>query len=317
MFTGVTGDPFELTRHVDQRFNLFIRLVNFRQLRFGFKRFRQRHPRVWRHQLGNTVNEAVRVTKHAANVADYRLRRHGTKGNNLRYRITTVHVRNVFNNLVAFLHAEVNVEVGHGDTFRIKETFEQQVKFQRVEVSNFQRVSHQRPGTGTTSWPHRHAVILRPLDKLHHDQEVTREPHLVNHLQLNIQTLIIFRTAFNPLFRIGEQEFQALFQTLFGFLNQIIFGGHIPGRELRQEVFTKAHGHVTAFGDLNAVFQRFGNIGKELAHLFFAAHILLRRVVARTLWIVEGKAVVDGHADFMSIEVARFKEANVVGCHHR
>ena len=32
----------------------------------------------------------------------------------------------LFDNLVTFLHTEVNVEVRHGDTFRVKETFEQQ-----------------------------------------------------------------------------------------------------------------------------------------------------------------------------------------------
>ena len=317
MFTGVTGDPFELTRHVDQRFNLFVRLINFRQLRLGFKRFRQRHTRVRRHQLGNAVHKAVRMAQHTANVADNRFRRHGTEGNNLRYRIATVHVRDVFNHLVTLLHTEVNVEVGHGDTFRVKETFEQQVELQRIEVGNFQRIGDQRSGAGATSRPYRHAVILRPLDKFHNDQEVAREPHLVNYLQLNVQAFIIFRAAFRPLIRIGEQEFQALFQTLFGFLDQIIFGGHIPGRELRQEVLTKAHGHVTAFGDLHGVLQRFGNIGKELAHFLFAAHILLRRVVARALRIVEGKTVMDSHADFMGVEVTRLKEANIVGRHHR
>ena len=143
VFTGVSGDPFQLTRHVYQRANFFIRLVNFRQLRFNFKRFRQRHARIGRHQLGDTVNEAVRVTQYAAYVADNRFRRHGTEGDDLRYRITSIHLRHVLNNLVAFLHAEVDVEVGHRDTFRVKETFEQQVEFERIKVGNFQRIGHQ------------------------------------------------------------------------------------------------------------------------------------------------------------------------------
>ena len=54
---------------------------------------------------------------------------------------------------VAFFHAEVDVKVGHGDTFRVEETFEQQVEFQRIEVGDFQCVRHQRAGTGTTAGP--------------------------------------------------------------------------------------------------------------------------------------------------------------------
>ena len=143
VLTGVTGDPFQFARHVDQRLNFFIRFVDFRQLRLGFKRFRQRHPRIGRDQFRDTIDKAVRMPQNAAYVADHRFRRHRTEGDNLRYRITTVHVCHVFDNLIAFLHTEVNVKVRHGDTFRVKETFEQQVKFQRIEVGDFQRVGHQ------------------------------------------------------------------------------------------------------------------------------------------------------------------------------
>ncbi|MNS76001.1 hypothetical protein D3C72_1095340 [compost metagenome] len=140
MFTGVTRDTFQLARHVDQRFHLFVSFVDFRQLRFRFKGFRQRHTWIGWHQFGDAIDKTVRMAEHAAHVADNRFRRHRTKGNNLRYRVTTVHVRDVLNHLVAFLHAEVNVEVGHRNTFRVKETFKQQVEFQRIEVGDFERV---------------------------------------------------------------------------------------------------------------------------------------------------------------------------------
>ncbi len=47
------------------------------------------------------------------------------------------------------------------------------------------------------------------------------------------------------------------------------------------------------------------------------AHILLRRVVTRPFRIVEREAVVNGNADFVGVEVAGFKEADIVGRHHR
>ena len=182
----------------------------------------------------------------------------------------------MLNHLVAFFHAEVDVKVGHGDTFRVEETFEQQVEFQRIEVSDFQGIRHQRAGTRTTARTYRHAVILRPLDELHHDQEVAWEPHLVDHLEFNIQAFVIFRTfLFTDRF-IREEEFQTLFQTLFRFHDQEIFGGHVSRRELRQEVFAETHGDVTALGNLYAVFQRFRDVREELTHLLFAAHVLLR-----------------------------------------
>ncbi len=317
VFTGVSRHPFQLTRHVYKRFNFFVRFVDLRQLRFGLKGFRQRHARIGRHQLRDTVDKAVRVTQYATHVADNRFRRHGTEGNDLRYRIAAVHVRHVLDNLVAFLHAEVDVEVGHRDTLRVKETFEQQVELQRVKIGYLQRVGHQRTGAGTAARAYRHAVILRPLDKLHHDQEVAREAHLVDNLQLDVQTFVVLRSTLCALFRIRKQKRQTLFQTLFRFHDQEIFGGHIARRELRQEIFAKPHGDVAALGDFYAVCQRFRDVGEQLAHLLLTAHILLRRVVTRPFRIVEREAVVNGDADFVGVEVAGFKEADIVGRHHR
>ena len=316
MLTGVTRDAFQLARHVDQRFDLFVRFIDFRQLRFSLKGFCQRHARIGRHQFRDAIDKPVRVAQHAAHVADNRFRRHRTEGNDLRYRITAVHVGHVLDHLVAFLHAEVDVEVGHRDTFRVEETFEQQVELQRIEVGNFQRIRHQRTCAGATPRSNRHAVILRPLDELHNDQEVAREAHLVDHLEFNVQAFVILRTTLFTLFFIREQEFQTLFQTFFRFHDQEIFRSHVTRRELRQEVFAKADGDVAALGDLYAVFQRFGDIGEELTHLLLAAHVLLCGVIARPLRIVEGKAIVDRHANFVSVKIARLKEPHVVGGHY-
>ncbi len=219
-------------------------------------------------------------------------------------------------NLVAFLHAEVDVEVGHRDTFRVEETFEQQVKLKRIEVGDFQRIGHQRSGTRTTARPYRYAVILRPLDKLHYDQEVAGEPHLVDNLKFNIQTFVIFRALFGANGRIREEKLQTLFQTFFRFQDQEVFGGHVAGRELRQKILAQANGDVAAFSNLYAVLQRFRDIGKQLAHLLFAAHVLLRRIVTRAFRIVEGKPIVDGDANFMGVKVVGIDKAHIVGCHH-
>ncbi|MNG81901.1 hypothetical protein D3C79_405680 [compost metagenome] len=142
VFTGVTRYPFQLARHVDQRFDFLIGLVNFRQLRFGGKGFFQRHARIGRHQFGDAIDEAIGVTQHATHVADNRFSRHGTEGDDLRYRLTAVHIRHVLNHQIAFFHAEIDVEVGHRNTFRVKEAFKQQVKFQRVKIGDFQCIGY-------------------------------------------------------------------------------------------------------------------------------------------------------------------------------
>ncbi len=51
MFTGVTRDPFQFARHIDQRFNLFVRVIHGRKLRFSNKGFFQRHAGIGRDQF--------------------------------------------------------------------------------------------------------------------------------------------------------------------------------------------------------------------------------------------------------------------------
>ncbi len=253
------------------------------------------------------------MPQHATHIADNRFRRHGTEGNNLGNCFTTVHIGDVFNHLIAFLHAEVDVKVGHRNTFRVQEAFKQQVKFQRIDIGDFQRIGHQRTRTRTTARSDRHAVIFGPLDELHYDQEVAGESHLVDNVEFNFQTLIIFRAFFRALSLVREQEDQTFFQSLTGFHHQIIFSGHIAGRELRQEVLTEPDSHVTTLSNLYAVFQRFRDIREQLAHLLFAAHILLRTVVARALGIVQRIAVVNGNANFVRIEIFCVDKADFIG----
>ena len=63
---------------------------------------------------------------------------------------------------------------------------------------------------------YRHAVILRPLDELHHDQEVAGEPHLVDHRSsISGARHIQDASLYGPLH--PGKEFQTLFQTLFRF----------------------------------------------------------------------------------------------------
>ena len=47
----------------------------------------------------------------------------------------------VIDDLVTAFHAEIDVEVGHGDALWIEETLEQQIEFDGVEIGDSKRVS--------------------------------------------------------------------------------------------------------------------------------------------------------------------------------
>ncbi|MND74440.1 hypothetical protein D3C80_660310 [compost metagenome] len=116
---------------------------------------------------------------------------------------------------------------------------------------------------------------------------------------------------------VWEQELQSVFQPFLRLEDQEVLGAHITGRELRQEVLAEANSHVTTLGDLYAVEQRLRDVGKQLAHLVFVTHVLLRRIVTWALGIVQREAVMNGDADFVGVKVILDQKAHVVSGHHR
>ena len=140
---------------------------------------------------------------------------------------------------------------------------------------------------------------------------------MVNYVELDLQTLIVRGALLGAYSRIGEQELQTLFQAFAGFHHQKIFGGHITGRKLRQEVLAQTNGYVTAFGNFYTVFQCLWDVGKQLAHLIFATQILLGAVFLWSFRIIESKAIVNGDPNFMGVEIFRRQNTHIVGRHHR
>ena len=78
-------------------------------------------------QLGNPVDIAVGQIEGPADIADDPARRHGAEGDDLADLVAAVLVGDVLDHLLAAVLAEVDVDIGHGDPLRIKETLEQQV----------------------------------------------------------------------------------------------------------------------------------------------------------------------------------------------
>ena len=216
VLADVTYNAFKLAGHFPDFGRFFIDLDKVAQDFFLLEGFFQGHTDFKRNHLRQTIRQAVGLALHPRHVTDYRLGGHRTESDDLAYRVASVFFGHILDYPVATIHAEVDVEVGHRYPFRVKESLEQQVVFQRVKVSNLLHIGHQRPGTRPPTRPYRYTVALGPLDKVHHDQEVTREPHLDNDIQLEIQPVDIHLTLGVVIFGgvLGQQNAQALFQAV-------------------------------------------------------------------------------------------------------
>src|SRR2546427_13124280 len=97
---------------------------------------------------------------------------------------TTLFRSDVVDYLAAPPPAEVDVDVGQGDTLRAQETLEQQAVLQRVHVGDLQRVALQTARRRAAPRPHRYALRPGVANEVPHDQEVAGEAHLLDHLDL-------------------------------------------------------------------------------------------------------------------------------------
>ena len=192
---GVAREPFERLRQVDEVLDLLVFLVEPLELGLLLQRVIQRDAEFEGNQLGDLVDVAITHAEHAAHVAHHRLRSHGAVGDDLRHAFAAIFLRHVFDDAIAPVHAEVDVEVGHRHAFRVEESLEQQVVLERVDVGDAEAVRHQRSGAGATAWSHRYAVGARPADEIRDDEEVACEAHLADDHELGIETLAVFVDA--------------------------------------------------------------------------------------------------------------------------
>ncbi|MNQ31510.1 hypothetical protein D3C85_448860 [compost metagenome] len=319
VLAGAAGDALELEGHVPDFLGILVDGQEVAQRLLHLVGFFQGHADFEGDHLRQAVGQAVGLALHPRHVAHHRLGRHGAEGDDLAHRVAPVGLGHVVDHPVTAVHAEVDVEVGHRHPLRVEETFEQQVVGQRVEVGDLQHVGNQRAGTRAAAGADRHAVVLRPLDEVHHDQEVAGKAHLDDGAQLELETIdvdLLLRLVIRRV--LGQQHLQALFQALKRHLAQVVVDGHALGhREVGQEVGAQAHLDVAAPGDLDGVFQRLGQVAEQLGHLFRGLQVLLVRVGARPARIVEGASLADAHAGLVGLEVVLLEEAHVIGRHQR
>ena len=271
----------------------------------------ERDAELERNELGDLVDVAVTHAEHAAHVAHHRLRRHGAVGDDLRDALASVLLRDVFDDAVAPVHAEVDVEVGHRHALGVQESLEQQVVFQRVDVGDAEAVGHQRSGARAAARPHGHAVGARPANEVRDDQEVAREPHLADDAELALQAVAVFSDTRE--LRLVE-NFLAFRESALRLGANMRLDGRAFGQWIvREPRFAELERQRTAPRDLHGIRQRFRNVGKELGHLRRCSQVLRRGVFARAVGVGEQRAFGNADARLVRFEIAGREEAYVVG----
>ena len=262
---GVAREAFELHCQIDQPLHLGIILVFASEIRRTVQRARQ-GPRVGRvvgDHLAQPVHLAVAHLQNPPAIAQHRACLELAEGDDLRDLIRAVAVLHIADHFAAPRFAEVDVEVGHGHAFGVQEPFEQQAKFERIEVGNRQRPRHQRSRTRTAPRPHRNALRLGPFDEVGHDQEVAGEAHAGDHVDLKFEAVGVNRQRLRTHLAV---EFEPRGQPCPRIIGQRADFRLKIAREARQDWFALGRGEGAALRDYQRVGGRFRKIGEQFLH---------------------------------------------------
>ena len=129
-----SGQPFELHGHLDHLVDVLISGTNPAQLRFSLEGGIDRNIERFGDQIGDLVDACQRNVQDPAHILDRRLGRHRAKGADLGNVRLSIFTSDVFDHFVATLLTEVDIDIRRLSPIRVKESFEQEVIFQRANV---------------------------------------------------------------------------------------------------------------------------------------------------------------------------------------
>ena len=313
----IAHDAFQLVGHVHDLAGFLAPVHEILEVGAFAHGFLERHAHFKRNQLGELVRQGIGFSLSASHVAHDGFGCHGAEGHDLADRIAAVELRDVFDNPVAPLHAEVHIEVRQRHPLRVQEAFEQQVVVDRVEVRDLERIGHQRTRTGTPPRTDRDTVVPRPGYELHDDQKVAREPHVANDAQFVVQPLLVCLLLHGigagrsnlgkPLPQPGPRPVcQELFQSSAR--------RHRVGRQIG---LPGVRPHRTALGDFHRVVEGFRQVGEKSHHLIAGLEVLMVAVAALAPRIVQCPPLLNANPGLMRLVVLPIQKTNLVGGDHR
>ena len=296
---------FKLEGHIDELFHLRVRIVARLQLPGDGKRLGQRHFRLHRHQLGNTVHRAVGHVQNAAYVADGSTRRHRTEGHDLRHMVGAVLADHIVDDLLTALVTEIDVKVRHRDALRVQEAFKQQIVLDGVDIGDTYTVGRKASRTGAASRAHGDPLAFRIVDEIEHNQIIVDIPHAVNNGYLVVQPdAYILRHV-----RTVPPQ-----QTVPAQLYKILFVVHAVRRhKIRQLCHAEFKIKAAHLCDSARVFTGFGPCAEQLVHLVVAFDVELIRAEFQYVIVIHRLVCLDANENVLHPGIFFFKIVGVVG----
>ena len=258
----------------------------------------------------NHAREPVRISvgkpDDAPDVAHGALRVHLVERHDLRDAAIAVFLADVFEHFAAPFLAEIDVDVGRRNAFRIQEPLEDEPVLQRIDIGNSENISGQGTGGRTAPGADWNPALFREMDEVPDDQQITDEPGLLEHAQFVIEPLDQLRISSRALA-------EAIVQTLVTKLSQI----RLARFAFRHRVFrifrnAKLQREIDAIGDLERIRDRLGMVREKRPHFVRRFEIKLRRIT-HPPFVLHHLAGADADHHVVRLVVAPLQKMHIVG----
>ena len=122
---GVPREPFQAQCHFHQILELFVGVHSGLQLRGFLESGIEFNAESGGNEFGEAIHLEIGDVHGAADILNGGFGGHGAEGDDLRDIVAAVFLGDVFDELAAAAHAEVDIDIGHGDALGIEEPLEE------------------------------------------------------------------------------------------------------------------------------------------------------------------------------------------------
>ena len=316
----VSCEVFERLCGVEELTRLAVLLVRRFEPRLLLERVADRHA-LAAHRLRDQCRDQAGFTRRHAHDAPHVAHDASAlelmKRRDLAHAGVPIFVAHVLNDAVPLIHAEVDVEVGHRHALGVEKALEKKAMGDGIQVGDAKRPRHQRAGATPTARAHGHTVVFCPVDEVLHDQEVTREPHLQDHVELELKPMVI-GVLFKALATLLHLE-QSTPQPRNRERAQVILFGRAAGHGKTRQVRLGEGGGLPGahLGDQKRVFRRFGDLSEQVQHLLGRFEIELGRVMVHRFHLADAPPSTDALQYELRVCGPTLEVITVVGRHDR
>ena len=284
-----------------------------RQLLVRRKALIQLDPRPSGDLLGDGIDLGQRYVEGPSDIPDDGPGRHGAEGGDLADSILSIFLADVVDNLLPPIHAEVDIDIRHGDTVDIQESLEQQVVAQGVDVGDAQGIGDDASRGGASAGPDGDALLFGVADKVPGDEEVADKSHLLDDPDLVLEpvqgllVLVKIIVAFTAPIPAEPKEIGL----------RVIFFFILVDGEWREVGLAEVQLEIAHLRDHDGVFDRLGEVLEDAVHLLLVAEEEFARVHAQPVVIFHRLAGVDAEVDLLRPGVLFLQVVDIIGGDHR